>query len=88
MHGCTCEETADGGDGLVKYLQCIKASHLLTAIMQRDTGLCQLSMDTGSIPDALSRDMEAAELSDSALLAFCVDITKSNSLLMSSCTAA
>ena len=46
------------------------------------------TFSTKSIPDALSRDMEAAELSDSAVLAFCVDITKSNSLLMSSCTAA
>ena len=25
MHGCTCEETADSGNDLVKYLQCIKA---------------------------------------------------------------
>lgn len=42
----------------------------------------------GIAPEALSRDMEAAELSDSAEEAFCADVIKSSNLLSSSWTAA
>ena len=42
----------------------------------------------GIAPEALSRDMEAAEPSDSAMEAFCADMTKSSNLLSSSWTAA
>ena len=60
----------------------------LFVVFARRIGRKSAGPSHGIAPDALSLDMEAAELSDSAEEAFCADVTKSSNLLSSSWTAA